>query len=415
MADGYHQMMIDGMKLSELTHVMNVEPRTLDLSIDGIERQLPVTLTGGEEITVSRRNEGAEYQPLTIITGGQYGSEGKGSIINHMAQLYDHFGLRYPYQVRVGGPQAGHSVKLDNGTILKFKVVPVGALQEGVTALIGMTSVVNLEIMAEEIEMIREHMGFTPRVIVDHRATVWSPQDPLDELGENMITRIGSTAKGVGRARERRIARTAEVIGDQPEVVMWLGAEVGDTQHIIIDALDSHQGVMVEAAQGQLLSLYSGGHYPFATSSESGPTSAFADVGLPLRYARDVRSIGVFRTFPIRVAGKSGPLPNEIRWEDLQKLYGDHIPVERTTVTDKIRRVGWWDAAEVRKSVAFTGVTEAALTFVDYPFPGDAGVTIWGELSPQAKAYIDQKELELGIPITIIGTGFGTYITRGEG
>jgi adenylosuccinate synthase len=344
---------------------------------------------------------------LTIVTGGQYGSEGKGAFIHELVKTHDYGGV-----IRVGGPQAGHSIKLDNGEVLKFKVVPIGAVNPRMVSIIGMASVVDLGILGEEMAMVENAVGHAPQVLIDHRATILDEDDKLEELNAEQTTRFGSTSKGVGKARERRIGRLAKTAEDHAEQIRDMGGEVTDTVYYLRRAIDKGDRFIVEAAQGQLLSLYSGGHYPFATSAECGPTGAFADLGLPLSYADRTESIGVFRTFPIRVAGNSGPLPGEVSWEWLQQRYGPHIPIERTTVTDKVRRVGLWDAEEARKSVIFTGIDRAVLTFVDYPFPEAEGQTDWWSLPDEVRSYVHVREAQLGVPIQAIGTSFGTYAWR---
>ncbi len=340
-------------------------------------------------------------KPIRIITGGQYGSEGKGSYIHHIAG-------QYKTHVRTGGPQAGHSIKMGDGTVYKLTTVPVGAFTRGTVSLIAPTSVLDLDRLFEEMAWAYHVNGDRyPLVIVDPRCTVLIEGDKELEENSDITARLGSTAHGVGAARVRRIDRRAETADFFRSEILRTGAIVEDTIPLVRNITE---GVLIEAAQGQLLSLFSGA-YPFCTSAECGPAQAFVDAGFPLYMADRVQSTGIFRTLPIRVGGNSGPMGGtEMSWDTVAELYGDHIAEERTTVTNKIRRISTWDPAEVARSVAWTQIDDAVLTFVDYPFPEIAGTVSRGSLPPDVLTYVKTRALQIGVPIVHIGTGFGTYI-----
>jgi len=339
-----------------------------------------------------------------IVVGGQWGSEGKGALIYEIGPDYD-------THVRVGGPQAGHSIKLPGGEVLKLQCIPVGAAL-GKEAIIGQQSVVDPQVLNRELEWFRQ-LGIKTNLIVDPAATVLEPLAVVDEALAELTHRIGSTGKGVGAARAARIMRQAKTVGSYeywpPEV------SILHTAPIIQDRLaDPGHGVLVEAAQGVELALFSSGYYPYVTSSEPTPTGAFAEMGLPLWAASSFEAVGVFRTFPIRVAGNSGPLPNEISWEILEQERGGPISDSEklTTVTNKVRRVARWDAKQARAAVQRSGIGWAALTFLDYPYPEVTGETDYDRIPPGAKRYVTERERDLGVPILLVGTGFGTYAWR---
>lgn len=337
-----------------------------------------------------------------IVTGGQYGSEGKGALCWHLAP-------HYPFHIRVGGPQAGHSINPD-GQVYKFQTLPVGSMLPNTTSVLAMASVVDAEQMAMEGEWVKERTGAYPFTLVDGRATLLEREFVTAELDGGLTQRLGSTSHGVGAARAARIMRTAPRVIDKPEALpSW--AKIVDTSAVIRSQL-GHTPMLVEAAQGHLLSLFSG-EYPFVTSSECGPTQAFADMGLPLKAAGYFQSLSVFRTLPIRVHGNSGRLPNETTWEALRAEYGQHIPTELTTVTRKVRRVGHWDDHDAMASVRTHRPDRAAITFLDYPFPADEGKTEWDELTPDAKHFVLEKEEILATKVAYIGTSFGTFVERG--
>lgn len=146
------------------------------------------------------------------------------------------------------------------------------------------------------------------------------------------------------------------------------------------------------------------GIYPFVTSRDATAANFLAEAGISPLLVTDI--VLVIRTFPIRVAGNSGPLPHEITWEELSRRIGKEV-VERTTVTKKIRRVAEFDLAIVQKAILVNRPTQIALQFLNYLYPGDEGKATWEELSDKAKKYIDDLEVTLGVPIALIGTGQG--------
>lgn len=357
-----------------------------------------------------RRFRGQTRMPMpqgAIVVGGQWGSEGKGAVIYEL-------GVDYATHVRVGGPQAGHSIKLPSGEVLKLQTIPVGAAL-GKECLIGMASVVDPEVLWREVGWFAR-LGMPLDLTIDPNATVLTEAYREAENQHGLTARLGSTGKGVGAARAARIMRTAPAAGEyfRPDELPE-GVRVADTREILRERLkDAHNGILVEAAQGIQLSLFSSGYYPFVTSSEATPTGSFADLGLPLSQAHSFESVGVFRTFPIRVAGNSGPLPNEITWEALEEERGVPIPdsEKTTTVTLKTRRVARWSAEVARRSVVEAGIDWATLTFLDYPYPEISGQIDWDRFPKRVKAYVSKRENDLGVPINLVGTGFGSYAWR---
>jgi adenylosuccinate synthase len=130
-----------------------------------------------------------------------------------------------------------------------------------------------------------------------------------------------------------------------------------------------------------------------------------ADCGLPPSAMTDC--ILVARTYPIRVAGNSGPLEEELTWAEISKRTGKKVE-ERTTVTNKIRRIGRWDSKLFIKAVRLNGPTEVAITFMDYLYPRDTGKVVMDDLSKAAQEFIDFIEtLSAPARVRYIGTGPG--------
>ncbi|MEK9157139.1 MAG: adenylosuccinate synthetase, partial [Patescibacteria group bacterium] len=217
---------------------------------------------------------------------------------------------------------------------------------------------------------------------------------------------IGSTGKGCGAALIDRIWRkdfklAKDVLGH---------LQIADVAQVVNTAIDEGGNILLEGTQGFGLSLYHG-TYPFVTSRDTTAANFLAEAGLSPLLVKEI--ILVIRTFPIRVAGNSGPLPHEITWQDLSERMGRKVE-EITTVTKKIRRVGEFDEEIVKRAILLNRPTQIALQFLNYLFPQDKDKSSWEDLSNEAQSYIENLERELRVPITLIGTGeeFSAMIDR---
>lgn len=353
-------------------------------------------------------------QKVTAVVGAQFGSEGKGAIINVIA--YD-----YNVHVRTGGPQAGHTI-VHRGQEFKMRCIPCGWVNPDACLYIGPGGVVNPRQLQREIEMI-EAAGYSVsgRLFIDQDAT------PLTEGHENaeghtsggLHNRIGSTGEGVGEARAawmKRDSDTIECYGD------FVAEHYPDLQeytcgHVPSELRHKYEGgasILFEGTQGFGLSLHHG-YWPYVTSHDTTPAQLLADAGFPAQHLTDV--IMVARTFPIRVAGNSGPLLGEFTWEKFCKHIGEDVPREFTTVTKLPRRIGKWDHDLVARAATVMAPTELVLTFADYLSPGDQGVTNYDELSATTKQFV-QYLGSCFAPVRFVGTGYSpetgwTYCTKG--
>jgi adenylosuccinate synthase len=114
----------------------------------------------------------------------------------------------------------------------------------------------------------------------------------------------------------------------------------------------------------------------------------------------------VLRTYPIRVGGPSGPLRNEISWEEIQGRSGYPTALaEYTTVTGRLRRVGEFDWELARSATQLNGPTALALHGADYLNYEDLGVKSWGALSQKTRGFVESLERELSVPVRYIFTG----------
>ena len=320
---------------------------------------------------------------VTIVIGGQFGSEAKGKVISFLADEFD-------IAVRTGSPNAGHTV-FQNGEIYRLQQIPATFVNQKCILCIGAGALINPDILKKELE----HTESKNRLFIDPQAGIIEEKHILQE-GE-LVQKIGSTGKGCGAALADRIWRkdfklAKDVLKD---------FQISDVAEILNRGIDDGKNILVEGTQGFGLSLYHG-IYPFVTSRDTNAANFLAEAGISPLSVNEI--ILVIRTYPIRVAGNSGPLPNEISWEELSNRIGNKVE-ETTTVTKKVRRVAEFDIGIVKKAISINRPTQIALQFLNYLFPNDEGKNSWDSLSKEAKMYIENLERDLSVPITLIGTG----------
>ena len=335
---------------------------------------------------------------LTIVVGGQAGSEGKGAVTARL-----HREKRYSFAVRIGGPNAGHTVVDKTGFRFPLRQIPVAAVADPKCRLvIAAGSEVDPDVLDSEIRMLEEHgHRVRNRLYVDPRATWLEPRWSEREKG---IT-TGTTGKGIGAVRAARAMREAKLVADIPKVEQRWG--LVDTGAMLRRALESSANVMIEGTQGHVLGSHAG-YYPYCTSGDCRAIDFMAACGLPPTEA-DVWV--VLRTYPIRIAGASGPLPGETSWDELQ------IPVEYTTVTQKPRRVAEWNwewaEASVDANRAPGRDPKIALTFADYWWPDVSyldGLLKRSQFKEEPRAKLYAIETRLRADVRMLGTGPSTQI-----
>lgn len=340
---------------------------------------------------------------IQVVVGGQYGSEAKGAVAAHLARWRKSDLLA----IRVAGPNAGHTAVDDRGRTWRLRQIPVAAVVNSFASLaIGPGSEIDTQVLDREVyELEKAGFSIQPRLYIDSSATMIEPRHKQQE-GE-LIDRIGSTGKGVGAARAERIQRVAEVYGGEHNVADFAQAWL---------ARDGT--VQVEGTQGYGLGLH-GEHYPWCTSSDCRAIDFLAMAGLSPWAASYLEVWVVLRSYPIRVAGKSGPLHNEMTWEQLAEQSGGHIQPEYTTVTNKLRRVGDWDTDLAYRALRANGhpsqAVRVALTHIDYWLPHLAGKTGIEVLDDSDFASVLKGvEDELQCRVDLVGTGPGAYTEVGR-
>lgn len=289
---------------------------------------------------------------IYLVMGGQAGSEGKGEFTAHLArQLYDRGNLGAV--VRTGGPNAGHTFTLSDNTQYKMRQIPCAWHIPEVPLFIGPGSLIDPEVLTQELNLTSYNGFDVDRLHIDPSAVLITDQDKQSEL--ELRASIGSTGEGIGSARSRHVMRRAGFYSpNRPPV------------HEALNSIyDLGQDIIIESTQGFDLSLVHSGYYPRTTSRDVTPGIILSDAGLSSRLNH--RVIAVLRTYPIRVAngeaGSSGPLNQETTFEALG------VPEERTTVTNKVRRVGHFDWDQVHRMATICRPDYLCVNFLDYLYP----------------------------------------------
>lgn len=364
---------------------------------------------------------------VCAVVGGQLGSEGKGLVVGHIAKDYDH-------HVRVGAANAGHTlyterpvVDPDNpaneATVREKHVMqqlPCAAYAHPeATLYVGPGALISKEILLHELSTLCEWRGEqrlgAPIIVVDPRAHIITADHIRREAETDLQDRIGSTSttarEGIGAAQAARVMREDDCVlaGDDGELER-AGLIIADVPMWLDEVRSEH--TLLEGTQGTGLSLTTG-PFPYCTSRNTTAAGLCADAGVaPTRLDRVIL---VCRTYPIRVAGNSGPWGEgsvELQWEDI----GIDPGQERTTVTKKVRRVASISLPQIAESAALNGATEIALTFTDYLAPGIAaqhGPASKNEVGmrwSKVAAYVSDIEEATGVPVTMLGTGPDTVI-----
>jgi len=349
------------------------------------------------------------YSPITVIMGGLAGSEAKGSAVGYLSDPHNPDNINRLLDlpklsvVRTGGPNAGHYVKY-RGKAYAMQQVPVGWINPDAQLYLGPGSLVNPEVLRREIGWVEAELGkgnLLGRLWIDRHATVIEPKHHDMEVQDGMNAKIGSTAEGVGAAQADKVMRRAKVFKELEEFKDYV-ADVGAILRAQVRAKDT--AVLVESTQGVMLSL-NGPQYPFTTSRDIVPGQVLADAGLPSNFPHSV--ILVMRTYPIRVAGNSGDIGQEVTWEQLSEQSGGYIQPERTTVTKRIRRIAKWNPDWARYAVEITNADAIILSFFDYERPDLANKNI---LDSDAMEQIKKFEKDAGAPILWVSTGFQNII-----
>jgi adenylosuccinate synthase len=336
--------------------------------------------------------------PVTIVVGGQYGSEGKGKVVALLANR-----LARPWLVRCGGPNSGHTVTI-NGEDVVLRQVPSCAEPDRATFCIAAGCAVDESILINELDKLEVERD---RIVVDPRAALITEQDR--EAEREALNYMASTCSGTGEALLRRMSRRSDVRLVMESETVRRRCRIETVAPLLHDAVDHGAHVVVEGTQGFGLSLLHGPAYPFVTSRDTTAAGFASEVGISPRDISKV--VMVVRTFPIRVGGTSGPFSSkEISWEDVRRESGSpEVHAEYTSVTKRLRRVARFDLGEVKLACQYNRPTSLAVMGLDRLDYSITGVREPMEFKGHVKDFLDELELQTGVPIEFVGTGFGTF------
>ncbi len=351
--------------------------------------------------------------PGTVITGAQWGDEGKGRFTDYLAERSD-FVVRYQ-----GGHNAGHTIVVD-GVTFKLQLVPSGILYEHVTPVIGNGVVVDPIVLLRELDSLQAQGINISRLRVSGNAHMIMPyHQEIDGLNERFLgkNKLGTTKRGIGPAyadkalrvgirmqdlfdekifraklelvlREKNLVLTKgynklgykadELFETYRALVPRLEHMIDDTVFLVHKALDDGKEVLFEGAQATFLDL-DHGTYPYVTSSN--PIAGGACTGAGVGPRALTRIIGVAKAYVTRVG--AGPFPTELPLEDGDVVFAPgtsdkdiehameigNFLVERGrefgTNTGRRRRPGWLDCVMLKHAVRLNSCTEIALCKLD--------------------------------------------------
>ncbi len=337
---------------------------------------------------------GVDLMTVTVVTGTQWGDEGKGKIVDLLTEKTD---VVCRYQ---GGNNAGHTI-IVNGVKYDLHSIPSGILRENVISYIGNGVVLDPEQLIDEIRILKEKgVSITPeKLMISPKASIiLEYHKVLDKCREQAKkdTKIGTTGRGIGPAYEDKVSRIGIRAGDllnkellqrkikaalkekNALMIHLYGAEPFDVDTLaekyrslgeelktyILDSTFNFSDfivgkrVLMEGAQGALLDI-DHGTFPFVTSSNT--VASYFPVGSGIPYNEGYSNIGLVKAYTTRVG--EGPFPTE----DFTSL-GDSLRKEGGefgTTTGRPRRCGWLDLVALKYVFKMSGFTSIALTKLD--------------------------------------------------
>jgi adenylosuccinate synthase len=411
-----------------------------------------------------------------VVVGTQWGDEGKGKIVD---LLTDKAAAVVRFQ---GGHNAGHTLVI-GGIKTVLHLIPSGILRDGVRCLIGNGVVLSLEaLIAEAGKLIDNGVPVFERLKVSPGCPLILPSHVALDIAREKArgaAAIGTTGRGIGPAYEDKVARRAlrvadlfvrekfasklgevldyhnfllkhyfraepvdfgKTLDDAMRAAEKVAPLTADVTQILQDIADSGESILFEGAQGTFLDV-DHGTYPFVTSSNTVAAAASTGTGIGPRNLDYI--LGIVKAYTTRVG--AGPFPTEL-FDDM----GEHLATvgaEFGATTGRPRRVGWFDAVALRRSIVNSSVSGLCVTKLDvldgletirlcvgYEIDGEAiaglpilvnrfadcrpvyedmpgwsestvGVTEYESLPVNARDYLARIETLVKIPIDIISTG----------
>lgn len=324
---------------------------------------------------------------ITIIVGGQFGSEGKGKVAHWYANKVDASAV-----VRVGGINSGHTVVDEQSNISIFRILPTAAIDNSRKCVLPAGSYIDIALLQEEIVQSRIN---PENILIDPKAVIITNEHILSERGSNLSAVIGSTSSGTGAAVSMRVNRVPNLLFAKD--VPTLSSFICNTAEYLCGELRAGKEIVIEGTQGFGLSNIHTPYYPYATSRDTTAAGFLSEAGLsPL----DVTNIVmVIRSYPIRVGGNSGPLPAETSWDDVSLRAGRGSTIrEYTSVTKHLRRVANFDSEIVKSAIVANRPNVIVLNHLDYiNEPTDEII------GPARRKFVESVESQIGQKIDYVG------------
>ncbi|MBI4656953.1 MAG: adenylosuccinate synthetase [Elusimicrobia bacterium] len=311
--------------------------------------------------------------PVDIVVGGQAGDEGKGKISAYLA-----YKNRYDYCIKVGGPNAGHTVFYKN-KIFALRTIPSGFVNQKSKLVLGAGTYLIIDWFFKEMK----ETGTQDRIIMDpHTVIIEEKHIEMERSDSRIMKSIGSVGTGLGAAIRERIERKRiKFAKDEPVLKKF----VKNVPEILNNALEKNKNVLLEGTQGLKLSLLHG-EYPFVTSRDTTASTFLAETGLGPRYARDIYAI--FKPYVTRTG--PGPIKDEVT--DREILHVHHTKGREVgSVSGRLRRIGAFEKETAVKTIMINSATKIAVTHIDI-FEGNSGIKHPCRFVPKAKKFI--KEIE---------------------
>ena len=341
-----------------------------------------------------------KYGNCLAVLGLQWGDEGKGKLVDILAEQYDII-------VRAnGGANAGHTINFEvDGEKKKivFHLLPSGILQEGKVCVIGNGCVVDVAALKQEIEDLK-NIDLNGRLFISDRAQiVFGYHKVIDGIHEELkgAGKVGTTMRGIGPAYADKINRINLRVGDltdfnnfeekykaalelhkkvygnigeNSEKISNYDAEaelnqykkladyfkgmIINTSYYLNKALDTGKNILLEGANGSLLDI-DHGTYPFVTSSNTTLGGICAGCGIAPK--KITHTIGILKAYTTRVG--EGPFPTELNDDTGKKM--QEVGNEFGSTTGRGRRCGWFDGVAAKYSCMINGVDSINLTKID--------------------------------------------------
>lgn len=343
---------------------------------------------------------------MSIVIGGQAGSESKGKLSGWLCDKY-----KPDLLVMTSSPNAGHTVVMPDGEKKVSYHLPIGAVMCDCPIVLGPASLINFHILEKEIK----DLGIDPyRIILDPRASIITPSHIGKEV-KGHLSDIGSTLQGIGECRMTKMRRyndTTFALDYQEEFLETTGIPLAPTSSVINRALDRGKTVLCETTQGFDLCLEHGIDPIHCTSKMINPAMVMAEAGISPVLVGDI--YGVIRPFPIRVnnrTGNSGGYQEamEISWQDVARwcnypgYYEDFGEI--TTTTKLPRRVFNFSWVRFNHFIQVCRPTSLCLQFANYIDWEAYGARKWDELPSSVIDFV--MLLSKQVPVNFIGTGPG--------